>query len=391
MWTFLKILNLFWILATTNMWPTAMHSSPYLQILVNILMIISMGFLPLKYNIGAAEGKVILAIVALTIWSLVTDEVGMSVTVICSCLPVLYLIELPYSYLKDLLHFVTKWLAILLIPALLIYGLCFFFTLPNLGTLTHPNYEPYINYFFYIKTTYDFGVFQRFNAFFLEPGHLSLLCTFLIMANQFKFRSCPWLWVLLISLIFSFSLAGYVLAALGYLFVNITSIGRLIAAVGLAAAVIVGALFWNGGDNPVNELIISRMEYDETSGIKGNNRFFDNTDYEYSKALGTKYFWISVKGKANMQLIGGAGYKIYILQFGMIGTLLALLFYISIIPPKPNWRFTIGFLMLFIICFFQRAYPLWYSWLFPYVVGLYVAKGDQEEGSLLPDNNIQTS
>ena len=390
MWIFVKILNLFWVLATTNMWPTAMHSSPYLQILVNALMIVSLGLMPFKINFGAAEGKIIVAAIALTIWSMVTDEVGMGVTIICSCLPVLYLTQYPYVYLKDLLHFVTKWLAILLIPALFIYGATLFVPLPNLGTLTHPNYEPYINYLFYIKTTFDYGNIVRFNAFFLEPGHLSLLCTFLIMANRYQFKRCPWLWILLVSIIFSFSLAGYVLTAIGYLIININSIGKLLAAIGLAAAFVVGVLYWNGGDNPMNELIISRLEYDETSGIKGNNRFFDNTDYEYSKALGTKYFWISVKGKANMELIGGAGYKIYILQFGMIGVILALLFYLSVIPPKPDWRFTLCFLFIYILCFFQRAYPLWYSWLFPYVVGLYVAKGDNDSEERALETNHQT-
>ncbi|MDE5846270.1 MAG: hypothetical protein K2H71_02860, partial [Muribaculaceae bacterium] len=126
------------------MWPTAMHSSPYLQILVNALMIVSLGFMPFKINFGATEGRIAIAIIALTVWSFVTDEVGMGVTIVCSCLPVLYLTQYPYPYLKDLLHFVTKWLAILLIPALLLYWASFFVTLPNLGILRHPNYEPYI-------------------------------------------------------------------------------------------------------------------------------------------------------------------------------------------------------------------------------------------------------
>ena len=390
MWIFIKILNLFWVLATTNMWPTAMHSSPYLQILVNALMIVSLGFMPFKINFGATEGRIAIAIIALTVWSFVTDEVGMGVTIVCSCLPVLYLTQYPYPYLKDLLHFVTKWLAILLIPALLLYWASFFVTLPNLGILRHPNYEPYINYFFYIKTTFDYGMFERFNAFFLEPGHLSLLCTFLIMANRYRFRSCPWLWVLLTSIIFSFSLAGYLLIVIGYGLININSIGKLLVSTVLMAAFVGGVIYWNGGDNAMNELIISRLEYDQSTGIKGNNRFFDNTDYEYSKALGTKYFWISAKGKANMSLIGGAGYKIYILQFGMIGVILALLLYLSVIPQKPDWRFTICFLILYILCFFQRAYPLWYSWLFPYVVGIYVAKGDKDKETLALENDTTT-
>ena len=378
MWTFFKIINLFWLLATTNMWPTAIYPSPYLQILVNILMIIPLVFMPLKIDFGASEGKVLLAMVALTVWSMLTDGVGMGITVICSCMPVLYLIQLPDSYLKNLLAFVTKWLAVLLIPGLLIYWATLFIHLPNFGTIVHPNYLPYTNYLFYIQTTADTSMLVRFNAFFLEPGHLALCCAFLIMANSYRFKSCPWLWILLVSIVCSFSLAGYMLVAIGFILIKIDSIGKLLITLALGSAFVVGVLTWNGGDNTMNELIISRLEYDESKGIKGNNRFFDNTDYVYSKTKDTPYFWKSVKGKANMKLIGGAGYKIYILQYGFIGVILAFFFYLSIIPPKPDLRFTVCFLIILALCFIQRAYPLWYSWLFPYVVGTYVAKGDKD-------------
>lgn len=387
MWTIFKIINIFWILATTNMWPTAIYSSPYLPVLVNILMIIVLGLMQIKIRFGFYEGKILLAIVGLGIWSIITDSVGLSVTVICSCLPVLYLTQLPYSYLKDLLAFTTKWYAILLIPGLIIYWITIFIPLPDFGTLVHPNYVPYTNYIFYIKTTFDTGFLVRFNAFFLEPGHLALCSTFLIFVNQYRFRSCPWLWILLISIVFSFSLAGYLLVTFGFILISINSIPKLVVSIALGTALVAGVLNWDGGDNTLNNLILSRLEYDESSGIKGNNRFFDDTDYQFKKASGTKYIWISVKGRANMDLISGAGYKIYVLQYGLIGVILVVLFYLSIIPPRPNVRFTVSILILFTLCFLQRAYPLWYSWLFPYVVGLYLTKGEKDENELLLEEN----
>ena len=75
-----------------------------------------------------------------------------------------------------------------------------------------------------------------------------------------------------------------------------------------------------------------------------------------------------------MDLISGAGYKIYILYYGMVGLILVFLFYLSVIPSHPDKRYTISFFILISLCFMQRDYPFWYSWLFPYVVGIYIAK-----------------
>ena len=79
-----------------------------------------------------------------------------------------------------------------------------------------------------------------------------------------------------------------------------------------------------------------------------------------------------------MALIGGSGFKIYILKHGLIGVLLVLAFYISLIPPRPDWHFTLAFLFILALCFVQNSYPGWTSWLLPYVLSLniYSRRGD---------------
>lgn len=386
MWTVFKIINLGWLLASTYVWITALLPMPALLVLANAGMLLCLGFLPIKYHIDAKTGWVLLAILGLVLWSTWIDGWINGTMTLMMYFPVLYLLQLPYEYQKDLLKFVTKWYAILLIPALLLYWALLFVSLPSFGKFVHPGYKPYTNYLFYIKTTFDFGTFERFNAFFLEPGHQALVSSFIMMANRYDFKRCPWLWVLGVAVIFSFSLAGYLLTAAGFTLLKVNSVPKALGVAGVITAVVVGAIAWSGGDNALNELIISRLEYDESSGIKGNNRFFDNTDFEYQRALGTKYFWTGVKGKANMELIGGAGFKIYVLNYGMVGAILAFLFYLSVIPSKPDYRYTICYLIVLVLCFFQRAYPFWYSWLFPYVIGIYVAKGDRQKRLAMQQN-----
>ncbi|MDE5793436.1 MAG: hypothetical protein K2I08_01810 [Muribaculaceae bacterium] len=385
MWTIFKIVNLWWLLTSTFAWPMLDLPPMLLYVAANAGMLLPMSFLPIRFNIDAKTGWILLAIVGLTMWSTWIDGWSNGMMTALQCLPVLYLMQLPFEYLTDLLKFTTKWYAILLIPGFIIYLLTLIIPLPSMGMFDHEGYPPFKNYIFFIKNTLDEFRFARFNAFFLEPGHLAIVSCFLMMANRFNFKKCPWLFILGVSIVFSLSLAGYILTLVGFLMIKVNSIPKALITLGAVGAIVGGSIAWNGGDNTLNEMIISRMEYDKTDGIKGNNRFFNNTDYAFKRSMGTKFFWTGVKEHSNMTLISGAGYKIYILYFGMIGTILVIIFYLSLIPPHPAYRFTISFFILIALCFMQRAYPFWYSWLFPYVVGMYIAR-DEKLRQNLPEN-----
>lgn len=374
MWNLFKIVNFFWLMASTYIWVTSLISMTPILVVVNALMMISLGFLPVRIELTKTVGRVAMSIVLLAAWSIVIDGPIMGIVTLLSYMPVIYLLFLPAEYLEDLLGFCTKWYAILLGGALVVYLMVLTVGFPKFGRFVHPNYEPYDNYLLYIKTTYDYGTFERFNAFFLEPGHQALLSSFLMLANKYNFKQNPYLYILGAGVIFSFSLAGYLLTIVGFTLTKINSVARLFGLLSILTLVVVGILNWNGGDNAVNELILGRLEYDESKGIKGNNRYFNNTDDEFTKAFRNDDAWIGVKNKANMDLIGGAGYKIYILKFGIVGVILALLLYLSLIPPHPDFKYTVVFLIVLSFCFVQRAYPTWYSWLFPYVTGIYIAR-----------------
>lgn len=379
MWTLFKLVNFFWLLASTSMWPTSLLNPGPVILPVDILLVICLGFLPIKIRFDIKTGLMMLAILANALWISYIDGPMIGLIIMEMYLPALFLTFLPADYLKDLLNSCVKWLAILLIPALCLYWVTLFVKLPSLGTFQHPNYVPYTNYFFFIKTTFDYGTLVRFNAFFLEPGHLALMCTFLMMACKFRFRQNKWLWVLLVSVIFSFSLAGYLLLTIGYILLNINSVVKVtLLAVGLSVAVYF-AIDYGRGENAVNQLIIERLEKDESRGIKGNNRVSDATEYVYDNTIDKGRAWTGVKNRTNMTIVEGAGYKLYVINYGFIGVILALLLYLSLIPKNPDYRYTISFLIVLMLCFMQRSYPSWYSWLFPFITGIYIAKAEKEQ------------
>ncbi|MDE5871798.1 MAG: hypothetical protein K2H22_07645 [Muribaculaceae bacterium] len=379
MWNLFKLTNLFWLLTSTYIWVTALFNQGPILIVVNLIMFLCISMLPIKIRLDIHTGCVVAAMLLIGLWSLWIDGPIMGLTTILMYLPVLWLLQLPLDYKEDLLKFATKWYAILLIPSLLTYWTTIFINIPSIGMFVHPNYVPFTNYGFFIKTTWDSGFFLRFNAFFLEPGHQALLSTFIMIANRFQFRKCPWLWILLISTLFSFSLAGYLLAATGYVLLKVNTLLKGLVVGALGTLMIVVALNWSGGNNALNDLILTRLEQDSSRGIKGNNRVDHNTDHTFAKAVKNKDLWMGVKDKTNMSLIAGAGFKIYIINYGLVGVILAALFYLCVIPPRPDYRYTVAFFIVIVLCFMQRAYPSWYSWLFPYVMGIYIAKGEKDK------------
>lgn len=374
MWNIFKIVNFIWLMGSTYMWITTYIPLTPLLILVNIALPICVTMLPIKIEINKTIGRVLAAIVALTIWSIWCEGPVMGLFTFMCYFPALYLIILPREYQADLLNFVTKWYAIMLGIGLVEYFLTFVMSLPNIGMFSFTGYQPYTNYGFYIKTTYDSGFINRFNAFFLEPGHQALVSTFLLMANKFKFKENRYCIVLALGVVFSFSLAGYLLAAVGFILLRVDNIKKLLLVAGAGTAFVVAALTLNGGDNDLNNLIISRLEYDEQKGIKGNNRFTIDTDLTYKRGQKSGESWFGLRHRTNMKIIDGAGFKIYVIKFGWIGVILAALFYLAVIPSGANRRYTVIFLTILVLCFIQRSYPTWYSWIFPYVVGIYLQR-----------------
>lgn len=363
---------------STYWWLTSTLNQGPLIIAINVIMIVCMGMLPIKIQLDAQTGRVMALIILISLWTTWIDGAIMGLITFMMYLPALYLLQLPYEYKKELLEFSTKWYAILLIPALLIYWMTFVTGVPSIGTFVQPGYKPFDNHVFYLETTREFETLRRFNAFFIEPGHQALLSTFLIIANRYRFRECRWLWVLLIAVLFSFSLAGYLLLGLGYLLLNVNTLLKA-AVVGTIGAVLFGlASSWAGGDNAVNELILKRLEQDDSKGIKGNNRFNESTDFTFARAARNGELWMGIKDKVNLEIIEGAGFKIYVINYGIIGVILAFLLYLSLVPSDPDYRYTIAYIIILCLCFIQRSYPTWYSWLFPYIIGIYLAKGDKE-------------
>lgn len=319
--------------------------------------------------------KLFMLLLIMCIWGIFTVGFSYGLLTFFTYFPAIILYSIPLNKQIRTLNFVTKWFSILMIGSISIFIITRVVHFgPPMGVLqlSSQNYDPFNNYILFIESTSIFNlIFYRFNGPFLEPGHLSLICSLLLFANQYRFKENRYLWVLLVCVLLSFSLAGYLISALGYILLKIRSIKLF-----LYSGIIFGSMFifvsyvWNEGNNPINTLIFSRMEVDEEKGIAGNNRTTEQTDDYFSKNFNNGKLWIGLgTNEKDDTFIRGSGYKIYFIRYGIISFIFVLFFYYNLIPQRCNHRYAIIFLLLIVLIFIQRAYPGWYSWLFCFTLG----------------------
>ncbi|MDE6559444.1 MAG: hypothetical protein K2K29_06120 [Muribaculaceae bacterium] len=281
------------------------------------------------------------------------------------------------EHTQDLLRFVSKWTSILLGISLGWFILSMYIPLPH-TTFIQPNndwYHPFENYFFFLRSTMyqnDVANVTRFGAFFLEPGHMSMVCSLLLFANRYQMKKYPYLWMPLACIMISFSLTGYIIVLVSIALLKMKNIIYMVVTVViLSGAMIFVTDIWNGGDNPVNILIVQRLEFDKDKGIKGNNRTVKSTDYFFRQSVRNGKIITGIQDdKRAKRRVVGAGYKIYFLRYGVISALFVLALYLILIKPRANKRYAYSFLTLVALLFIQRAYPMWYSWLFFYITGI---------------------
>lgn len=296
-------------------------------------------------------------------------------TIITRLLPVIFIILLSSDEKIQLVKYTTNIFAFIILLSL------FFFLLWVIGIdmphtrIEHSDsfYSHFQCYYFFI-TKVELGLFTRFQSVFTEPGHLGMFVSLLLYLNQYNWRKWQ-CWVFLISLLWSFSLAAYILFVAGFIMYNIFANNRIWQAilktfVGIFVFCIFSVIYYSLQPNSVlSVLILSRLEIDKTRGIVGNNRNEESLERYYDRfEETTQYLYgIGVKKCDELFMSGGnSSYKIFILQYGFIGILLLLLWGIIVVYPTKSKLYW-GLLILYCLSFWQRPYALWEIELFPFL------------------------
>jgi hypothetical protein len=220
----------------------------------------------------------------------------------------------------------------------------------------------YNNYYFFLYDLNPYFVIPRFSGIFLEPGHLGMITSLLLYANHFNLRRKEVL-VLLVATIFTFSLAAYILLIISIsIFLFLKSKKPVLYIALWFVFLIIGNNFFtklNNGDNIVNNLIIERLQFDN-GNLSGDNRFSGSMDSYFEGFLKSDdvYTGIGTTKYELLNLEANAGYKVFLVQQGIIGTSLLLFLYLSLVFTSKS-KESAFFLLIYILSFSQRAYALW--------------------------------
>ncbi len=336
------------------------------QILIALLTIIVYAIDPRLFSLSRKYILIFIFCYLIARLGAVRGNVNAYLGALIGSVNVLLFVVLNKKYQHEAIVFLSKSWAFLLVISLF-FWILFLFKLPlpffqdsfGYSELRSEALYYYNNYYFFLYNTgtvaRDFSdlILPRFSSVILEPGYLGLLMVVLLYINGFKLKYRYNVLYLMV-LFFTFSLAGWLFGAYSYLIYALrNNRNRLGVIISVTLFLLVFTWFFsrlNEGHNPVNQLIIERVRFDEDKGtISGYNRTGEDFD-----------FWFQTEFLKSSDVLFGSddyqrffanstnvGWKPYVAQYGYIGLATYLLFLIVVCFMNRNFL-TIGFFLLYV-------------------------------------------
>lgn len=235
--------------------------------------------------------------------------------------------------------------------------------LPNSDLVDKTFGYHFTNYYIFIYTPQL--LYPRFCSIFLEPGQYAMIAVVLLYLNRYNLRNRYVLFIF-VSLLFTLSIAGLIIMFLSLILLFFRERKNIVL-----IALAFSSLYFpyqyflnlNGGDNVIYYTIFRRLEF-EDGEMKGNNRNSADFDAYYQRFIHTpNVIWGDGGDARRKDWDGGnAGYKMYVVTNGIIGTFLTFLAYwIVYRRSKGEKRYRMGLLIIEILLFLQASTPFWFA------------------------------
>lgn len=352
----------------------------YLQLLLFLLSIYLITARQVKLNYNVRNTLTLLTFSVAYIW-LKGISIWLLLPILC---PLYIIISLNDEDRISCFRYIFKWFALLMVPSIIAWLIYLSVGLPSIGqiwlttgkTVHDPWYVIRNNHIFLI--TYALKETTRFCGYFLEPGHLGMVAAFLLYADGFDFKKKT-SWVILITVILTFSLAGYVLLLMGYLFAKYEK-----REIGLKFVLFFGILilfvylfgtFYNGGENLINERIFSRLEHDEDRGIVGNNRALGEIPLYFARMFNDWHLILFGYDAALIKDLAeegsrGTGLQYFMVCYGLIGVLFSFSSYLVYLLFTKDKKHVLLLFIFILLILLQRSSWHWFALLICYIYGI---------------------
>jgi len=297
-----------------------------------------------------------------------TSIVSMFANFVNKFLPLCLVITFSRLEKKIFIRFLTNVFSVIVLCSLICFTIWFLgCSLPS-SIITHPVnlfYGNFINFYTFVIVD-DYGIFTRFQSVFTEPGHLGMISAILLYINKYDLNKWQ-VWVLIVGLLWSFSLAAYLLLFLGIMIFFVLKSSRLLMPL-LRMSFVLSALillcfyiYEYYPNSTVSTLVFSRMELDSEKGIVGNNRNDINFIRYYEDIQDKKEYLLGIgiqKYTGLFMSTANSSYKVFIMQYGLLGIGLLILFFLSLLRMYYS-NLSFGLFLLLSLSFIQRPYALW--------------------------------
>lgn len=212
-------------------------------------------------------------------------------------------------------------------------------------------------YVFFVTNSETYA--NRFYSIFDEPGVLGTFSAFVLYGNKYRMN-----WksiVILIGGFFTYSMAFYVLTALG---VIITYWHRpaVLMKIALPIAIIGGLGFiYLKNDMTFQQAVIYRItENNVTDLVESRNAYIVNQYFDKISQDGKIILGIGFDKMLDLALFNGSSYKHFIIEYGLIGLFTIAFMYFLMLRKRYDF-YTWGTYIMFAASFTQRPL-LWSSW-----------------------------
>ena len=221
---------------------------------------------------------------------------------------------------------------------------------------SNEGYGYFKNYIFFLAKGDMTLLTTRFQSVFREPGHLGTYCAILLYINNYTIKKWQNI-VFYLSLVFSFSLGGYILLICGVLLFHfarsknkIKTILKLTVVISFAF-VFIFYIYKNYPDSLLSTRILSRVFSSDTNGLEFSEKY---NSFIYNFDIKTFTGWGNSVAK-DIPGFGNSSYKNYIYDYGILGVFLLCLMYGSfIIGIGTNSLLCVCLFFLYIASFIQR-------------------------------------
>lgn len=220
----------------------------------------------------------------------------------------------------------------------------------------------YNNYYLFLVADSSRFEVPRFEAFFTEAGYLGCILSVLLFSEGFVIKKKPQNIIFLIALVLSFSLAGWLISLLGYLILklkpSVRSVFVVVILIGVFFTIFSVSRVYNGGDNILYNYVFNRLEYDSGAGtIQGYNRSSASTADYFEDFLRSDKLLLG-EGADSLGT-DNVDWKSFMIRYGLLATLLVLLYYLGPTLFARNHKFNMfGVSLIFLLIAMQTTYGI---------------------------------